>query len=225
MRDVAEDTVASDAWCFEANIASETAHKNPVVYLISKRIFDVFVSITSLPLFVVLCAVISVLNFFWNPGPLFFRQERMGKEKSKFAMVKFRTMRPEKNIKTRGPFDALEEWRITPFGRWMRMTRLDEVPQILNILIGQMSLIGPRPEAYDFAQTYHNEIPGYHVRGAVRPGITGYAQVKQGYADSEEAVRVKTELDAFYVRNMNWWLDLKVVFWTVCVVFNSRGAR
>jgi lipopolysaccharide/colanic/teichoic acid biosynthesis glycosyltransferase len=225
MRDVTDDTIAGDTWSFETTVSRGTASNKRAAYLVYKRLFDLFVSCAALPVFAVLCAVIYVFNFFWNPGPLFYRQERMGKAKSKFAMVKFRTMEPDESETQRGPFDELEEWRITPFGRWMRRTRLDEVPQILNVIMGQMSLIGPRPESFDFAEVYHEEIPGYHVRGTVRPGITGYAQVKQGYTASEEAVRVKTKLDTFYVRNMSWWLDLKVLFWTVCVVFNSRGAR
>jgi lipopolysaccharide/colanic/teichoic acid biosynthesis glycosyltransferase len=225
MRDITDDTMASDTWSFETAIAQEASSKKRAAYLASKRVFDLLLSCAALPVFAMLCAVIYVLNAFWNPGPLFFRQERMGKEKSKFAMVKFRTMRSEESVAKRGPFDALEEWRITPFGRWMRRTRLDEVPQILNVIVGQMSLIGPRPENFEFAEAYYEQIPGYQLRGTIRPGITGYAQVKQGYTDTEEAVRVKTKLDTFYVRHMNWWLDLKVLFWTVSVVFSSRGAR
>lgn len=223
-----DDTVASEAWSFDTNTNNRSTYKTykgGVVYFMSKRLFDLAVSIAAIPVFLVLCAVIYLLNMVWNPGPLFFFQERMGKGQRKFAMVKFRTMLPERDAKKRGPFDALEEWRITPFGRWMRLTRLDEVPQILNIIMGQMSLIGPRPEAFEFAQAYYKEVPGYHVRGTVRPGITGYAQVRQGYTDSEEAIRMKTRLDTVYVRNMNWWLDLKVIFWTVRVIFTSQGAR
>ncbi|MEM9717228.1 MAG: sugar transferase [Pseudomonadota bacterium] len=193
--------------------------------MMSKRIFDLFVCILALPIFLMLCAVVYVLNIFWNQGPLFYFQPRMGKDKRKYVIVKFRSMLPIEKATERGPFDALEEWRITRFGNWMRLTRLDEVPQILNVIMGHMSLVGPRPEIFEFAETYHREMPGYHVRGTVRPGITGYAQVKQGYTDTEEAVRVKTMLDTFYVQNMSWSLDLKILFGTVRVIFTSDGAR
>ncbi|MFK7877324.1 MAG: sugar transferase [Paracoccaceae bacterium] len=226
MTDLIENAVARDNWPFNSNNSRKTASKGGSVYFASKRIFDVFVSCAAVPVFLVLCVVITVLNFFWNPGPLFFRQVRMGKDQHKYKMIKFRTMLPEDNsVKQRDAFDKLEKWRITPFGRWMRQTRMDEVPQILNVIMGQMSLIGPRPEIFKFAETYYKEIPGYHVRGTVRPGITGYAQVTQGYTDCKEAVRVKTELDTFYVQNMNWWLDLKVLFGTFRVVLTSDGAR
>lgn len=225
MNDFMDNTIAGDSGHFDATISRKNALKSKTVYFVSKRVFDLVISIAALPVFGGLCAVIYVLNFFWNPGPLFFFQERMGKDQSKYVMIKFRTMLPEDKVVKRGPFDKLEKWRITSFGRWMRLTRLDEVPQFLNIIMGHMSLIGPRPEIFEFAKTYHKEMPGYHMRGSVRPGITGYSQVKQGYTDSEEAIRLKTKLDTFYVRNMNWWLDLKIIFWTVRVIFNSHGAK
>jgi lipopolysaccharide/colanic/teichoic acid biosynthesis glycosyltransferase len=225
MTDLIDDTVVGENWRFDQKTSHNTTQKGGSFYLVTKRAFDVLVSCAAIPVFLVLCVIIYVLNHFWNPGPLFFRQDRMGKDQTKFSMVKFRTMLPENSRKKRGPFDGLEEWRITPFGRWMRKTRMDEVPQILNVIMGQMSLIGPRPEAYDFAQTYQKEIPGYQVRETVRPGITGYAQVTQGYTDSEEMVRVKTKLDVFYVRNMRWWLDVKVLLLTVRVIVFSHGAR
>lgn len=225
MTGLTDDTATRESWPFDSKIEHNITSRGRTAYFASKRFFDVFVSCAAMPVFVVLCAVIFFLNLFWNPGPLFYRQKRMGKDKRQFAMVKFRTMLPEEKTSKRGPFDSLEEWRITPVGRWMRLTRLDEVPQILNVIMGQMSLIGPRPEIFEFAEAYYDEIPGYHVRGTVRPGITGYSQVKQGYTDSEEAVRVKTKLDIFYVRNMNWWLDLEVLLGTVRVIITSHGAR
>ncbi|WP_282154067.1 sugar transferase [Ruegeria atlantica] len=220
-----DDTASSENFHFKSISNAKSARKSRAVYFASKRAVDVIVCVAAMPVFAVLCAVVALLNLFWNPGPLFYCQTRMGKDQRKFRMVKFRTMLPEESSVKRGPFDGLEEWRITPFGRFMRMTRLDEIPQILNVIIGEMSLIGPRPEIFEFAQTYYKTMPDYHVRGTVRPGITGYSQVTQGYTDSEEMVREKTRLDAFYVRNMNWWLDLKVVVGTARVILTSHGAR
>ncbi len=224
MTGLTDDTAASGSWHFKSTI-NNTTNRGKAVYFASKRVADIIVSIAAMPIFAALCIVVSVLNIFWNPGPLFYCQTRMGKDQCKFKMVKFRTMLPEESSVKRGPFDGLEEWRITPFGRFMRMTRLDEVPQLLNVIMGQMSLIGPRPEMFEFAQTYYKAMPDYHVRGTVRPGITGYAQVTQGYTDSEEMVREKTKHDVFYVRNMNWWLDLKVLLLTARVILTSHGAR
>lgn len=225
MTDLLDNTIATDGGHFDVKINHNTARKSKAAYFASKRVFDIAVSIAAMPVFVFLCVIVYVLNFFWNPGPLFFFQDRMGKDQRKYVMIKFRTMLPEDRAGKRGPFDKLENWRITSFGRFMRLTRLDEVPQFLNVIMGQMSLIGPRPEIFEFAKAYQKDIPAYHVRGTVRPGITGYSQVKQGYTDSEEAIRVKTKLDTFYVRNMNWWFDLKILFWTVSVVVKSHGAK
>lgn len=225
MRDFIEEPVPNESWSFTSTQSDTNERQGKGIYLASKRIFDIAVSCAALPVFFVLSAIFLVLNKFWNPGPLFFLQERMGKDQRKFSMIKFRTMLPEEHRVKRGPFDELEEWRITPFGRWMRKTRLDEVPQILNVITGEMSLIGPRPEMYEFAKTYHEKMPGYEMRGSVRPGITGFSQVKQGYTDSEEMVRRKTNLDNYYIRDMCWYLDLKILFWTVCVVLTLKGAK
>lgn len=225
MNDFADKTVSGGNWTFKPVTAASVSSKNKPFYMASKRLFDLIVSALAIPLFLTLCVVIWMLNFFWNPGPLFYRQTRMGKHHCPFQMIKFRTMLPEDITVKRGPFDELEEWRITPFGRWMRRSRIDEVPQFLNIVFGQMSLIGPRPEVLEFAEAYGEVIPGYRVRESVRPGITGYAQVTQGYTASEEAMRTKTKLDTYYVHNMGWWLDIVVIVQTVRVLLTSNGAR
>ncbi|WP_171060571.1 sugar transferase [Poseidonocella sp. HB161398] len=184
---------------------------------------DIIFSIAALPTFVMLCVIFMILNVFWNAGPLFFFQERAGKDGRPFVMVKFRTMRPAQQA--RGPNDPLEQSRITPLGKWMRQTRMDEVPQIINVLLGHMSIVGPRPEILEFDRQFRREIPGYEVRGNVRPGITGYAQVKQGYTDSIEMVRTKNTLDRYYVDNMGMRLDLSIMLQTIGVIFSFYGAR
>ncbi|QIE57851.1 sugar transferase [Pikeienuella piscinae] len=182
------------------------------------------VSILCLPLFLGLCCVLIVLNPFWNPGELFYLQRRMGKDRKGFIMLKFRSMTRENNIK-RGADDPLETSRITPLGRWLRRSKADELPQILNVLLGEMSLIGPRPEVFSFAQTYRSVIPDYSIRESVRPGMTGYAQVKQGYTDTIEMARRKADLDAFYVRNMGWRLDLYVLAGTIAILYAPCKTR
>ncbi|CUH97908.1 sugar transferase [Leisingera aquaemixtae] len=187
-------------------------------YLVSKRAADVLISLACLPLLLGICCVLLCLNPFWNPGRLFFLQQRCGRSRQGFTMIKFRTM-TRSGAGCRGADDPLETSRITPLGHWMRDTKLDELPQILNVLMGQMSLIGPRPEILSFAETYRQAIPGYGIRETVKPGMSGYAQVTQGYTDCIEMAREKLELDAHYVRNMGWRLDLFVLVATIKIVF------
>jgi lipopolysaccharide/colanic/teichoic acid biosynthesis glycosyltransferase len=219
VQDITKDSTINKGWAYHPGPFKKS------IYLSTKRAFDIIVCTMALPVLLGLMCVIFIGNRFWNKGPLFFTQERMGKDHEGFRLIKFRSMIPDDSGAERGPYDCLEVWRITPFGRWMRNSRIDEVPQILNVLFGDMSLIGPRPECIEFARTYAREVPGYGLRGTVRPGITGYSQVKQGYTDSAEMVIRKTELDTFYIRNMDWWLDLKVLFWTIGVLISFHGAR
>ncbi|MBY6069553.1 sugar transferase [Leisingera aquaemixtae] len=187
-------------------------------FLVSKRIFDIAVSLLALPLLLVICGVLLVLNPVWNKGSLFFTQRRTGKDGKDFVMIKFRSM-TSAGSKQRGADDSLERHRITPLGHWLRRTKIDETPQFLNVLNGDMSLVGPRPELAAFKQTYLAEIPFYSLRWAVKPGITGYAQVIQGYTDSIEMVRQKSEFDDYYIRNMGWRIDLHILVKTIKVIF------
>ena len=115
--------------------------------------------------------------------------------------------------------------RITSVGRFIRKTRIDELPQLINILLGQMSLIGPRPETLNLSEWYEAEIPFYRYRHIVRPGITGWAQVKQGHVTSVDDVREKLEYDFYYVRNFSVWLDFLIVIQTLRVIFTGHGAK
>lgn len=190
---------------------------------VSKRVFDVVVSIAVLPIFFGLCAVLTVINPVWNKGSLFYTQRRVGMEGRVFTMIKFRTM--ESSQRARRVSETLDAKRVTPLGLMMRRTRVDEVPQFLNVLMGQMSVIGPRPEMIEHAEEFMRVIPSYVERIRVLPGITGYAQTIQGYTDTIEMAREKADLDAFYVRNRNWRLELVVIWRTFGVVLTGRGAR
>ncbi len=188
-------------------------------FLASKRVFDVVLCLLALPMFLVICGLLIVLNPIWNKGPLFFSQRRTGKDGEEFVMFKFRSMTAVESVK-RGPDDPLEQHRITKLGYWIRRTKVDEIPQLLNVLNGDMSIVGPRPELVEFKSVYQAEIPYYSARWAVKPGLTGYAQITQGYTESIEMVRRKSELDAHYIRNMSWKLDLRVIaktFTVICV--------
>jgi lipopolysaccharide/colanic/teichoic acid biosynthesis glycosyltransferase len=190
----------------------------------AKRCLDVTVAALGLPIVVVMGLVLLVLNPFWNPGPLLYRQRRMGRFGHEMTVWKFRTML-EAGDGERGPEDPVEAHRITPLGGWLRRTRLDELPQFLNVLLGQMSLIGPRPDTVDHARVYVRAVPGYRKRHVIRPGISGYAQVRLGYAEGFELTARKTRLDLLYIRRAGWWLEYRVLMRTFVVMATGFGAR
>lgn len=158
-----------------------------------------------------------------NAGPLVFRQERMGYQCKPFTALKFRSMLSVTR-NARGAFDALETDRITVLGHLIRKTRIDELPQVLNVLRGEMSLIGPRPDSYDHACVYVREIPGYAARHQVMPGISGFAQTEVGYVDGLEGVKRKVAADTYYIANATFRFDLWIFWRTLCVVLARRGA-
>ena len=188
-----------------------------------RRAMDVALAMAAMPVIILTAAVIWVLNHRLNPGPLFFAQIRMGANGHSFRMWKFRTMVDADVV--RGPDDAVEHERITVLGRFLRRTRIDELPNFLNVLNGEMSLIGPRPDCWDHAVTHCRIVPHYAERIRVAPGITGLAQVKNGYADSAYAVRRKARLDAFYVKNRSLRLDLLIIILTLRIIMTGEGAK
>ncbi|MFU8834118.1 sugar transferase [Roseovarius autotrophicus] len=187
-----------------------------------KPVFDVVFSLLLLPVFCMSCGVLLVLNPIFNRGPLFFIQVRMGRNCTAFKAIKFRTMAPAGRV-TRSANDPLEHDRITPLGRILRKSRIDELPQILNVLCGDMSLIGPRPDFFHHARKYVRCVPGYRRRHAVRPGISGLAQTDQGYVDSIEGTHLKVKLDLHYIDNLNPQLDAYVFWRTLVTVFWRKG--
>ncbi len=187
----------------------------------SKAVFDVVGALAMLPLIAVLGALLLLLNPVFNPGPLFFRQARMGREGHIFHAIKFRTMREAKHH--RGPCDPVEIGRLTKLGHILRRTGLDELPQALNILRGDMSLIGPRPDCALHAQAFLESIPEYRARLSVKPGISGYAQITLGYAIGFEATRAKVRADLDYIAHADFGLDLWIAWRTVLVILMARG--
>jgi len=193
-----------------------------MLFWISKRLFDICMSLSLFPLLVIIGLILFALNRFFNPGELFFIQERMGKNCKVFSAIKFRTMLHVKEI-TRKYDDPIETNRITPLGGILRKIRVDELPQILNVLKGEMSLIGPRPDYYIHALEYLNIIEGYRERHAIRPGITGLSQVRLGYAESLEATSKKTDIDNFYIKNIGYIIDIKIIFSTLLIIISGLG--
>lgn len=199
-------------------------------YAKAKRLVDVVLTMIALPLLIAPFAITALLVRIDSPGPIFFRQERIGYRGRAFSVVKFRTMHVATSVAADADrvTDAITkdgDNRITRIGRFLRKTRIDELPQIYNILRGEMSWIGPRPEARPLSEWYEREIPFYSYRHIVRPGITGWAQVNQGHVASISEVHNKLRFDFYYIRNLSMWIDLVILFKTAAVVIKGSGAK
>jgi lipopolysaccharide/colanic/teichoic acid biosynthesis glycosyltransferase len=183
-----------------------------------------------LPFLALVWLVIAIAIKADSPGPVFFKQRRMGHRGQTFRMVKFRSMylRPQaaELAEAREGARTLDgDHRITRVGRILRKHRLDELPQVINILLGEMSWIGPRPEAVELSEWYHTEIPYYGYRHVVRPGITGWAQVNQGHVHDVDDVKQKLHYDFYYIKHFSAWLDLFIVLRTIKIALVGHGAR
>jgi len=192
------------------------------MFWINKRLFDILICSLLIPLLFIFSIIILFFNYFFNPGNLFFIQDRMGKNCSVFSAIKFRTMVPVKEI-TRKYDDPIETNRITSFGKILRKSRIDELPQILNVLKGEMSLIGPRPDYYVHALEYLKNVNGYRERHIIRPGITGLSQIRLGYAEGLEATAKKVSVDNYYIRNVNYIIELKIIGNTIFTIVRGMG--
>ncbi|WP_114287438.1 sugar transferase [Candidatus Halocynthiibacter alkanivorans] len=188
-----------------------------------KRAADIAGSLMLLPFFLLAAVVLLLLNPFKNRGPLFFTQTRMGRDCRPFEALKFRSMAVAVAIE-RGHDDPIEHHRITSLGRLMRKSRIDELPQILNVLKGEMSLLGPRPDYFPHAQAFLECVPGYRERHCVRPGISGLAQVSLGYIEGSDATRAKVRKDLEYIQNVSILTENQLVLKTIRTVFGRAGA-
>lgn len=193
-------------------------------YLFVKRVVDTSVVLALSPIWLPLMLIIGVLIKLESDGPMFFVQDRVGKGNRPFRMYKLRSMRRDSE-KDGARFASTGDARITRVGRYIRKTRLDEIPQFINVLKGDMSLIGPRPEQIAFVQQFEEDIPFYSYRHVVRPGITGWAQVLHGYTADAEDTSVKIEHDFYYIKHFSLWLDILIVFKTIHTIVTGFGAR
>jgi UDP-GalNAc:undecaprenyl-phosphate GalNAc-1-phosphate transferase len=194
-----------------------------VLYAPFKRLLDLLLVLLVLPPALLLMTLIALLVRLESHGPALFIQQRVGLGGRPFMMLKFRTMRVDRG--GGGRFTELNDPRITRLGRWLRITRLDELPQLWNVLRGEMSLIGPRPEQAALVQEFMQSIPYYGYRHMLRPGITGWAQVTQGYVAGTNGTRRKLEYDLYYVRHCSLWLDLVITIRTLRILATGFGAR
>lgn len=189
-----------------------------------KRVLDIAAAATLLIICAPLMAIAAVAVRLDSPGPIFFRQKRIGFQGKPFYILKFRSMvvDAEKN----GPqWASKDDGRVTRVGRIMRKLHIDEIPQALNVLRGDMSFVGPRPEQPEFVRLLEREIPNYHLRHIVKPGITGWAQIKYVYTASVEDARIKQYFDLDYVKNVSLRRDLHIMLSTVPVALFGLGSR
>jgi len=189
-----------------------------------KRLIDFVTSGLLLIIFAPYMLLTSIAIKLESRGPVFFRQERVGKDGKVFTVWKFRSMRLDAE-KEGAVWASEDDLRVTRVGRLIRSLRVDELPQVLNIFLGEMSIIGPRPERPEFVTDLESRIPYYTIRHSVRPGITGWAQVNYPYGASVEDALKKLEYDLFYIKNMSIFLDIKILLKTIGVVLFGQGAR
>ena len=196
--------------------------KQNALYLIIVRIVDIVISIIGLLVLFAIMPLIFVFNLIWNRGPLLFSQERIGRKEIPFEIYKLRTMivNAEKNGAV---FATLNDSRITPFGKLLRKTRIDEFPQFINVLKGEMSIIGPRPERKVFVDQIASEIPLYHTRHIVKPGLTGWAQINYPYGETLEDSLMKLEYDLYYIKHRNIFLDINIAVKTFGTILYMKG--
>ncbi|WP_254712524.1 exopolysaccharide biosynthesis polyprenyl glycosylphosphotransferase [Polaribacter pectinis] len=191
-------------------------------YLFWVRFIDIAISLFGLISFTVLIPLLLLGNLIGNRGPLFYTQIRVGENGKFFKIYKLRSM--VKNAEINGAVWAKKnDARITSFGKFLRNTRLDEVPQFFNILKGEMSIIGPRPERPEFVKDLEDKIPFYAIRHVVRPGLTGWAQVNYPYASTLEEQRIKLRYDLYYIKERNSFLDFKILIKTITTILYYRG--
>ncbi len=194
-------------------------------YESGKRFFDVILAIAFVLFTLPLLLAVAIAIRIDSPGPVFYRQERVGLNGRRFSLLKFRTMRMDAEP------DGVPQWaekndpRITRVGRMLRRTRIDEIPQLINVLKGDMSLVGPRPERPFFVDDLGRQIPYYSARHRMKPGLTGWAQINYQYTNSVEDAKVKTEFDLYYVKNHSAFLDLIIVLLTLKVIIWPAGVH
>lgn len=202
---------------------SVSVAKPSVIFLVSKRAFDICASLLLLPSLIFVAIFLFFLNPRYNKGRLFYTQKRMGRDCTPFIAIKFRSMTDVPTQK-RTAHCPLEVDRITPLGNFIRKCRIDELPQIINVLKGDMSMIGPRPDSYEHALYFVENVAGYRERHAVRPGISGLAQTELGYIEGVEATRRKVMADLYYISNTNFQLEVWIFFRTLAVILRRAGA-
>lgn len=208
----------------ETDLAPVGTQRQPIWRAAAKRGFDLLVASMLLVAALPLMLVVAVAIRLEGRGPIFYRQERVGFGGRPYLLWKFRSMRTDAE-RDGAVWARKDDDRVTRVGRFIRKTRMDEIPQVLNVLMGDMSFVGPRPERGVFVEQLKTQIPFYGLRELVKPGITGWAQIRYPYGASVEDARNKLEFDLYYVKNGSLFLDVAIIFHTVRHVLTGRGAR
>jgi len=209
-----------DNWAVVLPI-SGTSVFNPYPFL--KRLFDIALALIGFAIFIPLLPVIAMAIYLDSPGSIFYSQMRVGLNGRPYRIYKLRSMEPNAEAETGAVFAQKNDMRVTRVGKFMRKTRLDELPQLWNILKGDMSMIGPRPERPEHVQRLQEKIPFYRTRHIVRPGVTGWAQIRYGYGANDEDALVKLQYDLYYIRHQSLILDFGILIRTVGKVLRMSG--
>ena len=196
---------------------------NSGFYRIFKRLMDIFLGLIGLIGLAVLFPFIAIGLIIDDGFPIIFKQERLGRGGKPYTIYKFPTMRKDADNTQTGLVTAQKDPRITPFGKILRKTHLDELPQVINVLKGEMSFVGPRPERSELVRVFQSGVPFYRTRFLVKPGITGWAQIHQGYAETVEETAIKLEYDLYYISHATIWMDLTILLRTVGSVLGFKG--
>lgn len=195
--------------------------KKKPLYDFFKRFFDFVLSLIAIIILIVPMIIVGIIVKCTSKGPAIYKQKRLTKNGKPFYLYKFRSMRVDAE-KDGAQWAKENDTRVTKFGKFMRKCRLDELPQLFNILVGHMSIVGPRPERPEFYEEFETYIHGFNQRLKVKCGLTGYAQIHGGYDITPQD---KVELDIHYIKNRSLWMDIKIIFGTIGVIFSHKGAR
>lgn len=206
----------------EYSFVNQIGHPITGVSMRIKRFFDLFVGVCGLIFSLPLIVIFGVLIKLTSKGPIFYSQERVGLMGKLFNVVKLRSMYQNAEAKTGAIWAKKNDKRVTPIGRFIRRTRIDELPQFWNVLKGDMSLVGPRPERLVLTEQFSQEFKDFPKRLRIIPGITGYAQINGGYDVTPDQ---KCKMDNYYIDHYSLWLDIKLLFGTIKIVLTGDGAR
>lgn len=212
--------VSESSWLIVLPVASSSVF-NPYPFL--KRLMDVLLALVGSFFFGLMLPFISLAMWYDSPGPVFFRQERVGKAGKTFKILKLRTMIPDAEKMTGPQWASGDDPRITRVGKFLRKSRLDEMPQLINVLRGEMSLVGPRPERPYFVEKLSQSIPFYRTRNLIKPGVTGWAQVRYSYGNSVEDSLTKLQYDLYYIRHQSLVLDILILLRTIGKMLKLAG--
>ena len=194
------------------------------LYPIWRKVIDITFGLGGAVVLLLLFPIMALLIYLDSPGPICYSQERVGYQGKKFRMLKFRSMCTEAEPAGCAVWAAEHDTRVTPIGRFIRSFHIDELPQVINILQGEMSLIGPRPEREEFVTELEKAIPFYRRRLTVKPGLTGWAQVKYGYTRTSQEALIKLQFDLYYIEHQSIALDISIILKTIVEILLHHGS-